>query len=324
MRNPDFTLTTSTIIFRKILFFLDHWFLNFFISPIAYITSTVVVLEILTDSVMCANLIPVIGQSNVDYLKKHQIPLIFLYYIFSVFYKKFYSWITKQARLDGDLDKKGLLALINSINNVVQNKKDRFLTNTKDVLCHKWGSSQTFDTITKPEQQISLIVTAVQGVFEAIHAKVSFRVGLIAVENLKKKPILKEWFSFAPNLNPPKTSIKDLSSPNSTVHKALELKNTVIVSDIRSELIKKTAKKRFIKGNMPDDAQGSIMAKPIYCPNTKKPIYILSIIGNKKNCLLESNIEFYNWILDHYILRIVLEHHLFIMKEAANAKDRAE
>jgi len=92
----------------------------------------------------------------------------------------------------------------------------------------------------------------------------------------------------------------------------------VLVSDIQKELNKKNKDERyFVKGNKKPTDEGSILTYPIYCPNTKEPIYVLSILGKEKNAIDENNSDLYEWLLDHFLPRILIEHHLLLMKKEA-------
>ena len=142
----------------------------------------------------------------------------------------------------------------------------------------------------------------------------------MAVESEK----LTDWFVFAPENKPPKTDAKALSNPSSSIMRSLKSKSMIIIEDIQEELKKKNKdNRRFIKGSTQAKDQGSILIIPIYCPNTRSPIYMVSIMGNKKGCLLKKNKELYSWLLDLYTQRIILEHHLLLMKESNNEEETA-
>lgn len=42
---------------------------------------------------------------------------------------------------------------------------------------------------------------------------------------------------------------------------------------------------------------------------------INTIVADKENCILEEHAELYRWILNHFVLRLTLEHNLIILKE---------
>jgi hypothetical protein len=126
----------------------------------------------------------------------------------------------------------------------------------------------------------------------------------------------EDWASFFPDEHPPKASIEALSSPSSTIMRALEYGELIIVSDTNSELAKTNKdKRRFVRAGASTSGSASILTHPIYCPNTKEPIYVLSILAKQKNVMEEKHKELYGWIVENFLSRILIEHHLLILKE---------
>lgn len=177
--------------------------------------------------------------------------------------------------------------------------------------------------ITKPDQQLSLLVIAIKGIFEALDSSnASYRVGLLSVDRQSKKP--QKWLYFEPTEKPPRTSPKDLSAPSSTVSHAIQNKSIVVVEDIRKELQKKSKEeRRYVQGSSRPGDQGSQLCYPITHPATGEVEYVITIAGDKRKCLEEKYSDLYVWILEHFSLRIGLEHSLLILKERADEYKKA-
>jgi hypothetical protein len=198
----------------------------------------------------------------------------------------------------------------------VASKNERFLDSAKRSLREKWKAAKIFREITKPEQQIALLVYAIQGIFEFIYKqKVVIKVGLMEIK--QNKP--KEWFAFAPKDLPPKTGADVLSVPTSAIMRCIEYGDMLVIEDMKKEISKKNKNDRHcVKGLSLDNDNGSLITMPVYCPNTREPIYVLSIRANKSQVFRVHDKERFKWILQNLFLkRIVLEHHLMLMKEEA-------
>ena len=232
-----------------------------------------------------------------------------------------YAFIKEYSKPNSCITSDEILAIVSAIDSVVDSKNHRFLDATKRSIREGWDGNKTFSEITKPEQQIALLVYAVQGVFEFIYNReVEIKVGLMEINNNTPK----EWFAFAPKDLPPKTGPRDLSAKSSAIMRALESGSLVVIDDIKKELQKKNKEnRRCIKGKG-EDNNGSLIAIPIYCPNTREAIYVLSIKANRENTFVQDEGERYKWILQTmFFKRIVLEHHLMLMKKGAENDKKA-
>jgi hypothetical protein len=280
-----------------------------------FILPTSFIVTILSNANLSAQLSSAIGGRATNVLKTNHLVLVAIIYALSQLAKGLKGVVSHYSKPNSALDREDILSILESINQVVLAKSERFLRDTKKSLSERWISTDIFNNITQPTQQIGLLACGVKGVFEYLqNDEVEFRVGLMSIKDNKPD----DWFAFAPTTHPPRTSPDRLSSPTSTIMRALTTGTMIIVSDIQAELKKNSKVERnIIKGNIQPHDSGSILACPIYCPNVRKPIYVLSILGNKKNCLEEKHRELYTWVLDHFITRLILEHHLYILKREA-------
>lgn len=309
---PVFRTNLITKICHRINIFFNHATYVCFVRPVLFVLPISFILMTLADSELCKQLGDVIGSRAADFLQKSQLMLVFMSFALITIGSSLENLIKAYATPDCELLRDDLHSILNNINGVVGSKKSRFLKVTKLAILNRWGKEKIFLEITQPEQQIALLVKALHGIFEYLFKnKVNFRVGLMRVADNKPS----EWFCFEPEDHPPRTSAKVLSAPTSAIMKALKTKEMVIVSDLQDELKKKSKEDRnFIKGSSDLSAEGSLLTFPIYCPNTKNPIYVLSVLAKQKKCLDEKNKELYFWIIDIFLSRILLEHHLMLLK----------
>jgi hypothetical protein len=219
--------------------------------------------------------------------------------------------IKAYATPDVELTRDDLHSILCSIDQVVSGKKTRFLEATRSALREGWNKETIFTYITRPDQQLALLIQAIHGIFTYLNGNtIDFRIGLMAIEN----DTPKDWTYFVPDEYPPKTSAVTLTAPNSTIMRALQAQKLIVIEDVQAELKRNKEKRRFIKGSSDSLSEGSMLAFPIYCPNTRKAIYVLSVLGKKKNCFESKKAELYSWILENFLARILIEHHLMLLK----------
>lgn len=310
--NPVFRTTR----FRKGCKFLNDIFSNkiyrLFIKPFLFILPITLLITILADSGLCNQLESMIGKTATDTLKNSQLFLVILTFLLITLGNSIESFIRQYSEPDLELARDDIHSILTSINEVVSAKKSRFLKTTKQALLERWDKKTIFTEITQPEQQISLLIKALHGIFTYLfHNEVNFRVGLMSIKN--NQPV--EWFCFEPEEHPPRTGPDTLSSSTSSIMRALESKSMVIVSDTVKEFNKPNKDQRnFVKGSSGPKEDGSILTFPILCPNTREAIYVLSILAKQKNCLETKNKDLYFWIIDIFLSRLLLEHHLMLLK----------
>jgi hypothetical protein len=231
MKIPSFRTKTFTGLCERLHAFFEHWFVKYIGLPVLIIIPTTLVLMLLTNAKLFEALQKILGTSLSKYLiDTHLIIVIAIYSILKLG-GVFLKLLKHCSEPDSELIRDDILVILDSINIVVAAKRDRFLEETK--IDEKRTPERTFLAITKPEQQISLIIQAIKSVFELIlKNNVSFRVGLMTVSNEE----IKEWLVFAPKERPPTTGPEILSSPSSTIMRALKSQRMIIVPDVSKEL----------------------------------------------------------------------------------------
>jgi len=315
MLKPDFRQSSCV---NKICYhfdtFLDKPFVKHLFRPLLVTSCTLIILIISRESFI----------DELTWLSIESRNFIKCYKVLSVVSVTFLlslssiarSYINILGKPNSCLNRDDVVSILDSLNQIVGNKSQRFLANTKLCFTQNWKPEDVFLKITVPEQQLQLLMKGIQGIFETLHNnEVIFRVGLLRIRENGNF----EWQAFAPLESPPKTSLEELANPQSAVKTALQVRELVIIEDIERELKKADGQRHFIHGSGGNAKKGSILTFPIFCPNICQPIYVLSILADKQ-CLAEKNRGLYEWILNHFIQRIILEHHLMIMKEVSHEK----
>lgn len=304
---------------KETVSFCESFFVKHIMRPVLFVMPPAMVVHAASKKDIQNSISKVFGEDIGAALNDSAFLIIFGAYIYVVLIKALYAFIKSNAKPERELTSKDLVAVIEAARIVTESKMGRICK--EEVLLAKKGvtsAATTFMRITQPDQQLGLLIESMKTVFEQLdHSEASYRVGLLEIKDGKPN----EWYCFTPKHDPPRTSLETLSSPTSTVSACVEPKSLIVIEDIQKELSKKSAKnRRFVKGSTQKYEQGSQLCYPIIHPENKKIIYVVTIAGNKKNSMLERYRYIYAWVLQHFTIRILLEHSLLTMKENANAE----
>lgn len=139
--------------------------------------------------------------------------------------------------------------------------------------------------------------------------------GLLRIDD--NKPV--EWMAFSPQgAGIPALDAADLCAPTSTVACCIRDREIVVVDDIEKELKKRSKHDRRYLAIGSGKDFGSQLCLPIIHPVTRKIELVVTVYGNKANCLVERHSKLYDWILKHFIIRLTLEYSLLLLKGKAN------
>ncbi|WP_444921296.1 hypothetical protein ACJJID_02190 [Microbulbifer sp. CnH-101-G] len=301
---------------RKLVEIAESWFVKHIFRPIFFLLPPMLLTFAATRKGLQQEIIDLAGRSVGAFLNNSALVIIIGTYLYVVILKAIFAGIKDYSKPEKELEVDDLIALIKAIDIVVGDKTKRMGNEAKSIInkpdiCPK----STFKQITRADQQIPLLIAGLRSVFEYMDEhQAIFRVGLIRV--IKNKP--NEWFSFDPASLPPRTPASNLSAPSSTVSHAIKSRSIIIVENIQKEL-KKRAKKdrRFMKGNIQDNENGSQISYPIIHSATGEVEYVITIATNREDCLKDKYKELYSWVINHFAVRITMEHSLLLMKEKA-------
>ena len=301
---------------RKITDSCEHWLVKSFLRPIFFILPPSLITSLATKNNLNQYLEKVLNSETSKFISESSLLVIIGSFLYVVVLRSIYSAIEHYSKPEREINRDDILFLLKSIGIVVGDKMKRFSTLAKaNISKTTINPQQIFFELTLPEQQISLLISALKATIEHIDQTNSFfRVGLLLIKDDKPHA----WAYFDPAERPPRTDAKDLSNPRSTVMQSIKAKTPVLVEDIAKELkIKNKENRRFLKFNTVDGEDGSQLCYPIIHPATGKVVYVITVAGDKKLCLAEKYLPLYTWLIDHFAMRISLEHSLLLIKEKA-------
>ena len=203
----------------------------------------------------------------------------------------------------------GALTLMEALNSIVDQKADRFGNDLRSMRAvgNLGDKSTVFSTITKPDQQIFCIVNALHSFLENIAPDIDFEVRLVEIEG----GLAVNWYTFAPQNRAPQHEATEFQNSQSTIAVSLKKKKLVIIPDVQKESRKLTGRRYLMLD--PED-KGSIVCAPVYHGPTQTTPYVLSVKANRPNFFSQAKSDYYEWLLDHFLLRIRLEHSLRELK----------
>lgn len=299
---------------RNLVKLCESWFVKHLLRPVLFLLPPMLLTMVAVRQGLQAEVVEFLGPAVGGLLNQSALLIILGTYLYVVLMKAIYAGIKSYAKPEKELDVGDMVAILEALDIVVGDKAKRMGMEAKRLsqvagVC----GVKTFRQVTRPDQQIPLLIRGIRGVFEFMDTeKTIFRVGLLRIE--EGKPV--DWYSFDPASHPPRTQAIALKAPTSTVSQCIKSRSIVVVDDIQKELSKKTKKqRRFVRGNTQDDDQGSQLCYPLIHPATGKVEYVVTIAGNRTNCLVARHSELYAWVISHFAVRLSVEHSLLMMKE---------
>ena len=231
--------------------------------------------------------------------------------------------IYKRAETNG-LNVEGLLALINSLDQIVGYKNNRFTNHSKNV--DGLTKEKAFCEITQPKTQIEEIVRSICGFFNATQTKKTkslIRVTLAEIQDGRVASVPL----FFPSDEPLRASLADLNNSKSAILIAAKEREMVLIEDIKKELQKPVRKRRYFDTGNDQDNSGSIICYPVYhAKNTAYP-YVISIHSNEPRYFKNEFKQLYEHSLQRFALRLSVEPGgaaRDIRREAASIKTRVK
>ena len=207
-----------------------------------------------------------------------------------------------------EIDSEGLLTLFETLEKVVGAKATRFGGFIKKLHQGKESAVDVFNSITKPDQQIIMLVAGLHSFFDAIDSVgVNIRVCLISA----KDGIPNDFYYYYPESEPPKASIEELQLPESTAATAIRKKRMVIVPDVQEEVGKENG--QYV-GDDSGQEERSLICYPVIHHYTSTVPYVIAVVADKSGYFKTTKKQIYNWIFRHFAVRIALEHSLLLLK----------
>lgn len=204
--------------------------------------------------------------------------------------------------------------LLSGIDNVVGLKETRFRKFLTEVVPKIKDSRESiFSEITQPRIQIAELIRGICELFNALHPKAKHKLIRVILAELVDGKV-HQIPVFYPSDEPPSVDIKTLNKPNSTILTSVKRKKIVIVESIRKEITKPPKQRRYIPAVEGQPEKGSIICFPILCQQNQIP-FVVSIHCDQDGLFKENSLEYYEFLLARFALRLKLEYWLIRIKE---------
>lgn len=170
---------------RKITESCEHWFVKSFIKPVFFILPPTLITTAATKSNLKQELEAILNPEISQFLSQSSLLVLIGAYVYIVVLKSIYSAIEHYSKPEREINRDDILVLLKSIGIVVGDKMKRFSNLAKaNISKTTINPQQIFFELTKPEQQINLLISALRTSIERIDQTNSFfRVGLLLIKN---------------------------------------------------------------------------------------------------------------------------------------------
>ena len=227
---------------RLFVRFCELWWVKTLLTPLFILMPPALITTVVTTDNLSKQFADFLGPNLGSYITSSAIIIIVSAYLYVVLLKAVFAAIEHYSKPARQLSLQDVLAILRAVNLVVEDKYKRISNEAKKSLTlPNISPAAVFLEITRPDQQIALLVRGVKTVFEFLDdTNAHFRVGLLSIKD--GKPF--EWVAFEPASNPPRTQAQDLGAPTSTVLHAIKSKAIIIIDEIQEELMKKNKKRQ--------------------------------------------------------------------------------
>ncbi len=192
-----------------------------------------------------------------------------------------------------------LQKILFGLDNIVESKRKRFLEFISNQVTKK-TTEEAFLTITQPGLQMVEIFNNLKHTVGSISSHENIKLSIISCENSK---LINYAFH---SDDKPSVDISELNEKKSTAKQALSTKKMIFISDVD----KRKKGQWFYDGN---STIKSLICFPVLCGNIVH--FVVTITSKEAKAFKNSNCDIYEFILDTYCSRLLLEHYLSIIKK---------
>jgi len=219
--------------------------------------------------------------------------------------EKLYCWRLDIVKASDDLSHDDWMFFAVAINNVVGQKSKRF---ADFIVTPDTSTGDIFLEITQPGIQITSLISGLYAFIQNVTRDKTLKIVLAVIDN--NKPV--DWRVYLPMDKVPSKTLLEQADQTLFAYCACN-REKVAVPDIAKELRREDS--RYALGANPRDMKGSILCYPIeHSYKDNRVIYALSIKSEKVNVFNDDFITRYDYIIDSFITRLVLETNLNDLK----------
>ncbi len=240
--------------------------------------------------------------------------------VYLIVWNALIGYIQRYSQNKEEIDSRGLLTLFEVLESVVGAKAQRFGDYAKEfsTATEIRDARDVFGCITKPDQQIALLVNGIHAFFDAIDKEgVSFRVSVIAVED----GVPSNYYYFYPQGEPPRTPIEVIRTKESSVSYCTLKKKILIIPDLQVE-VRKDKDRHYVPSQEEGHEEGSLICYPVIHHYSNAVPYAITVVADKKGYFTHERKKFYNWVFRHFAVRMGLEHSLLVLKEGVTTNEQ--
>ena len=236
--------------------------------------------------------------------------------------KFLFQWLDKKAKRFRNLPDEGLVTLLRIFLNVVGKKMERTGLKTGEIL----NANPAIDAFNKnlllsnrntaQHNQIESLIDGLYTIFESIieEPRATLKVTLV----LTSQDTFGSWVYFLPQDDGPTTQEAILRKPNSSFSTAVKLRSkTLIVENIRKEIIKEQKSPQKSRFAVDGETDGSILCYPIHHRNLNKVIFVVSVFADKNDVFKEIEREKYEYIFSQFAKRLLVEYNLLVIENTS-------
>lgn len=313
---------------RKVCAFLskfqEYWIIKYLLIPICSVIPPAILYYIVRSSPVKTDVGTGEDDSTLFYVyglaSEHPILLIVTAGLWLIAWNALVELIKRCGEKEEGVDVEGLMTLLNTLEKIVSFKAKRFgkVAGELNKGAQPNDSMSVFRRITQPDQQVALLVQSVYTFYDAIDRDgVAFRVSLVQMDGADNP---QDWYYYYPESDPPRISLQELGAEDSALKYCINKCSIVVIEDLAKEAAKK--KDRHYIPNAGDSVvDGSLICYPILHHYTDSKPYVLTIVADKKTYFCNEKKDLYKWTLDHFAVRIGLEHSLSVIKDKVNDED---
>jgi hypothetical protein len=248
------------------------------------------------------NILSVMGIK--EYIKKIEIPIVILVYLVIPLLTRLVYFYFKSK--NSDTNENFLTVLISHIDTILGSKNKRFY----DFVRHNETIYPTdvFREIAQPIIQKTEIVKNIASFFSFFCNDHTVKVSLLWIDEANTI----DYFIWLDG--EPATDIKILNNKKSTAKYCLEEKKTILVEDTEKRNVK------FMPNIGNTSNTKSIICHPVLKGSNIK--YIICITSRNRNSFTGKNLKRFQYALEQFSKRIVLESYLDEIKEKLNGQEK--
>jgi hypothetical protein len=227
------------------------------------------------------------------------------------------DWLDNIAKVN-KANEVELFTLLKALDRVLGRKLERFGSYVKSIKDNT-AKGTVFSNITHPQKQIETLIDNLFNTLASVTGDKSIEVVLAKMEDSEPT----SWEYYMPEDSHPPDDLLDPDKRGNTLfaHAAKKRHKPEIVEDIEKHLSRtlKKGKRKYVPLDESSQGvdEGSIACFPLYHQHLRDVVYCISVKSKTPGRINNKYVKRYEYIVEEFAKRILLEHSLHYMKETA-------